>query len=200
MKKLLTALVLTLSTAALAQSDADSKAQQENQQNDTSRMKTGIDSTEVLPELSGSKAHKEDAQASANLMNKTHAYNVRGTVTKATSEDIILSRQGEKLPDVKLDVRAQTMVMLDGKKVTLSEIPEGSQVRASFQLEGDDAVAVDVNATSPHGVSGGAKKSTKKETKDTKGTTAPAPAPAPAPEAQPGTQPGTTGTQPAPKP
>lgn len=203
MKKLLTALVLTLSTAALAQSDVDSKAQQENQKNDTSRMKTGIDSTEVLPELSGAKAEKEkEKPADVDLMNKAHAFNVKGVVTKASGGDITLSRQTDKLPDVKLDVRDQTKVMLDGKKVALGDIPEGAQVRASFQLDGDDAVALDVNATSPKGVATGGKKATKKETKDTKGTTAPAPAPAPAPDTQGnmGTHPDTTGTQPAPKP
>ncbi|MFL5351013.1 hypothetical protein [Archangium sp.] len=202
MKKLLAALVLTLSTAALAQSDVDSKAQQESQKNDTSRMKTGIDSTEVLPQLSGAKAEKGQP-ADVDLMNKAHAFNVKGIVTKASGGDITLSRQTDKLPDVKLDVRDQTKVMLDGKKVALGDIPEGAQVRASFQLDGDNAVALDVNATSPKGVATGGKKSVKKETKDTKGTTAPAPAPAPAPDTQQGTtgtQHDTMGTQPAPKP
>jgi hypothetical protein len=205
MKKLLAALVLTLSTAALAQSDVDSKAQQENQKNDTSRMKTGIDSTEVLPELSGAKAEKGQP-ADVDLMNKAHAFNVKGIATKASSGELTLSRQNEKLPDVKLDVRDQTKAMLDGKKVAVSDIPEGAQVRASFQLDGDDAIALDVNATSPKGVATGTKKSVKKETKDTKGTMAPAPAPAPTPAPAPdtqgnmGTHPDTTGTQPAPKP
>jgi hypothetical protein len=198
MKKLLAAVVLTLSTAALAQSDVNSKAQQENQRNETSRVKTGIDSTEVLPGLSGAKS--EAKQADINLMNKAHAFNVNGIVTKASSGELTLSRQNEKLPDVKLDVRDQTQVMLDGKKVAVADIPEGAQVRASFQLDEDKPVALNVNATSPKGVAGGAKKGAKKETK---GTTAPAPAPAPAPGTQQGTtgtQPDTTGTQPAPKP
>jgi hypothetical protein len=200
MKKLLAALVLTLSTAALAQSDVNSKAEQENQRNDNTRMKTGIDSTKVLPSLSGAKS--EAKQADINLMNKAHAFNVNGTLTKASSGELTLSRQNDKLPDVKLDVRDQTQVMLDGKKVAVNDIPEGAQVRARFQLDGDDAVALDVNATSPKGVAGGAKKSTKstkttKETKTTQETT-----PAPAPDTQQGTQgtqPGTTGTQPAPQ-
>lgn len=197
MKKLLAALVLTLSTAALAQSDVDSKAQQENERNDATRMKTGIEATEVLPGLSGAKGEKK---ADVNLMNKAHAFNVNGTVTKASSGEITLSRQSEKLPDVKLDVRDQTQVMLDGKKVAVADIPEGAQVRARFQLDGDNPVALDVNATSPKGVAGGKKGA--KGTKETKGTTAPAPAPAPAPDTQQGTQgtqQGTPATQPAPQ-
>lgn len=196
MKKLLAALVLTLSTAALAQSDVNSKAQRENERNDTSRIKTGIDSTEVLPSLSGAK--QEAKEADINLMNKAHAFNVNGIVTKASSGELTLSRQNEKLPDVKLDVRDQTQVMLDGKKVAVNDIPEGAQVRASFQLDGDNPVALNVHATSPKGVAGGAKKGAKKGTKGTKGTMAPAPAPE-TQQGTTGTQPGTTGTQPTPQ-
>ena len=62
---------------------------------------------------------------------------------------ITLARQG--LPDADLDVRDQTKVMLDGKKVELKAIPEGAQVRAKFQLEGEQPVAVEINAKSPKG-------------------------------------------------
>ncbi|HYO59516.1 hypothetical protein [Archangium sp.] len=157
MKKLLAALVLTLGTAALAQSDANpnTRAQQENQRNDASRIETGVDATEVLPGLSGSQAHKQDKQrdkqqTDAALMNKAHAFNVNGTLKGSAMGGITLSRQNN-LPDVDLDVRDQTKVMLDGKKVAVGDIPEGAQVRASFQIDGDDAVALEINATSPKG-------------------------------------------------
>jgi hypothetical protein len=48
-------------------------------------------------------------------------------------------------------VRDQTTVLLDGKKVAVGDIPEGAQVRASFQIDGDDAVALEIKATSPKG-------------------------------------------------
>jgi hypothetical protein len=210
MKKLLAALVFTLGTAALAQSDVNpnTRVQQENQRNDASRVKTGIEATDVLPGLSGSQARKQDKpqdkkQTEAALMNKAHAFNVNGTLKGSALEGITLSRQNN-LPDVELDVRDQTKVMLDGKKVAVGDLPEGAQVRASFQMDGDDAVALEINATSPRGVAGSGKKAT--QTKDTK--TAPAddkgttPAPAPAPETQQGTQgtqQGTQGTQTAPQ-
>jgi flagellar motor protein MotB len=159
MKKLLATLVITLGTAALAQSDVDTKTQQENQRNDTSRIETGVDSTEVLPGLSGSKAQKQadKQQASgaqktsdAALMNKANAFNLNGTLKKGSDKgEITLSRQNQNLPDVDLDVREQTQVMLDGKKVAVADIPEGAQVRARFQLVEDDVVAVEINATSP---------------------------------------------------
>ncbi|MFE8603155.1 hypothetical protein KYC5002_02490 [Archangium violaceum] len=161
MKKLLTALVLTLSTAALAQTDTthNTQAQEQNQKNDTTRVKTGLDATEVGPAIED-KA-KEAAAAVGLDTNKDgtfktdKAFSVTGTLKGEAKEGITLARQG--LPDADLDVRDQTKVMLDGKKVAVKDIPEGAQVRAKFQLEGEETVAVEINATSPKG----AKKSNK---------------------------------------
>ncbi|HEX5750238.1 MAG TPA: hypothetical protein VFZ09_28665 [Archangium sp.] len=159
MKKLLAALVFTLSTAALAQAD-DTQAQkntqavEENQKNDTSRVKTGLDATEVAPAI---KDTVKKAEAKVGLdTNKDgtfkadKAFSVNGTVKGEAKEGITLARQG--LPDANLDVRDQTKVMLDGKKVEIGAIPEGAQVRAKFQLEGQEPVAVEIHATSPKGV------------------------------------------------
>ena len=156
MKKLLAALLLTASSAALAQTHPapSTQAQEENKKNEAGRVDTGIEATEVLPGLSGAHTQKQNEAA---LMNKEHAFKVNGTLKRATSGEIILSRQSQNLPDVELDIRDRTTVMLDGKKVVVGEIPEGSQVRASFQLDEDDAVAVELNATSPQG----AKKTTR---------------------------------------
>lgn len=195
MKKLLAALVITLSTAALAQSDVNS---QQEQKKSEGRITTGIDANEVLPSASGSKAQKEKKQEEAAVMNKTHAFNLSGDLKSSKKNEVTLSRQKEGLPDAELAVRDQTLVLLDGKTATVADIPEGSQVRARFQIDGKDTVAVELNATTPQGVAGGAKKGTK-GTKETK----PAPAPTgekgttPAPTQ--GTQQGTPSTQPTPQ-
>ncbi len=156
MKKLLTALVFTLGTAALAQSDANqnTRAQQQDERNDASRVDTGIQATDVLPGLSGSQAQKQNqnqgrTQTDASLMNQANAFSLNGTLKKADmdGDGVTLARAQQNLPDVELDVRDQTVVMLDGKKVALRDIPEGAQVRARFQIDGDDAVAVELNAS-----------------------------------------------------
>ncbi len=63
-----------------------------------------------------------------------------------------LARAG--LPDAKLDLRDKTQIMLDGKKAEAKNLPEGAKVKAKFQLEGGEAVAVRVEATSQQGVGG----------------------------------------------
>ncbi|XXF77665.1 hypothetical protein P2318_32125 [Myxococcaceae bacterium GXIMD 01537] len=75
------------------------------------------------------------------------AFDIQGTLRSASDDDITLNRQG--LPEAELDVRRNTVVQLDGKTVKANELPAGAQVRAKFQLDGDDIVAVRVEAQSP---------------------------------------------------
>ncbi|MFY0582049.1 hypothetical protein F0U62_48210 [Cystobacter fuscus] len=197
MKKLLTALVVTLSTAAMAQ-QADTQAQQEQKRTEGRRISTGVDATDVGPAIGNTakdvgqaiggsgQAAKEDvnqaaqdvkqdtsqtaqdikkdtektadklahkaglATASQGTFKKDKAFTATGTLKNTGGGGVTLVRPG--LPDANLDVRQETIVMLDGKKVDSSVIPEGSQVRARFQLEGEEIVAVELNATSPKGV------------------------------------------------
>lgn len=187
MKKLLTALVVTLSTAAMADQVGTTQAQQEQQRNEGRRVTTGVDASEVGPEIkhkakevrgdvkeaaddtrqaTNEKARevKQDANntadriankaglatASQGTFKKDKAFSANGTLKNTGGGGVTLVRPG--LPDANLDVRQETIVMLDGKKVDSSAIPEGSAVRARFQLEGEEIVAVEINATSPKGV------------------------------------------------
>ncbi|MGZ3458557.1 MAG: hypothetical protein ACXU86_08635 [Archangium sp.] len=200
MKKLLAALVVTLGTAALAQqadtNPQNAPAQQEPQGAEGRHISTGVDASDVAPEMNGAKSEAKQTENEAAAMNKAHAFNLNGTVKKAGHNGVTISRQG--LPDADLAVRDQTQVMLNGKKVAVADIPEGSQVRAKFQLEGNDTVAVVLDATSPKGMAGSTKKGaktekkggTKTETKTEKKTTT---------EEKGTTQPETQGTQPAPQ-
>jgi hypothetical protein len=197
MKTLFAALVVTLSTAALAdQPNAQpTQAQQEQQRNQGRRISTGIDATQVgtiskqkaedvgqqvegkaeqAKDYTAEKAHEagqaieqktqEAKDATAQTVDKaadkmgiaradqgtftaSKAFTARGTLKNTGGGAVTLVREG--LPNADLDVRPETIVMLDGKKVESNAIPEGSQVRAKFQLEGGEAVAVELNATSP---------------------------------------------------
>jgi hypothetical protein len=198
MKKLLTALVITLSTAAMAQEAGNTQAQQEQKRTEGRHISTGVNATDVGPAIDktaknvehaiggSGQAAKEDvnqaaqdvkqdtsqtaqdikqdtektadklahkaglATASQGTFKKDKAFTATGTLKNTGGGGVTLVRPG--LPDANLDVRPQTLVMLDGKKVDSSAIPEGSQVRARFQLEGEEIVAVELNATSPKGV------------------------------------------------
>ena len=164
MKKLLAALVLTLGTVTVAQTeepkqDPNSPAMQEQKRNEGRNLGTGIDAADVDKKI-GDVANKAEDKlgidsAKDGTFKKDKAFSMTGTLKGQAFDGITLARQG--LPDADLDVRKETAVMLDGKKVDLKAIPEGAQVRASFQLEGEEIVAVELKATTP--------KATKKTTK-----------------------------------
>jgi uncharacterized protein YdeI (BOF family) len=148
MKKLIVAAVMCLGTAAFAQDATGtpehpaSTAPSARQYNGPS---TGVEAQEVGPAIgdaakkvvgkdTSKDAKKMDAQAKTGVWKDKDAYSLAGTVKSRDGDDITIARTGT-LPEVKLDVRDQTMVTLDGKAVKASELPEG-------------AVAVELKATS----------------------------------------------------
>ncbi|MCY1000287.1 hypothetical protein OWM54_24405 [Myxococcus sp. MISCRS1] len=162
MKKLIATFAMCLGTAAFAQSaPAPSQTQIPSP---STRVDTGVNATDVGRGISGATREASNAQAQDNLFKKEHSLSLKGTLKKADDDSVNLTRKD--LPDAELDVKAQTVVMLDGKKVRADQIPEGSEVRARFQLDGDNAVAVELRATSPKGTGGsGAVDTMKKDAK-----------------------------------
>ncbi|AKF84102.1 hypothetical protein SAMN05443572_112269 [Myxococcus fulvus] len=165
MKKLIATFAVCLGTAAFAQSAPAQPAPSQTQiPSPSTRVDTGVNATDVGRGINGATREASNAQAQENLFNKKHSLSLKGTLKKADDDSVNLTRKD--LPDAELDVKAQTVVMLDGKKARVEEIPEGSEVRASFQLDGDNAVAVELRATSPKGTGGsGAVDTMKKDAK-----------------------------------
>ncbi|AFE07601.1 hypothetical protein COCOR_07561 [Corallococcus coralloides DSM 2259] len=157
MKKLIIAAVMSLGTAAFAQEATGTpenpapSAPSSRQMNGPS---TGIEAQEVGPAIGdaakkavGAQTSKEEA-AQTGVWKEKHAFTMEGTVKTKDDDDITLARK-DTLPEVKLDVRDKTKVTLDDKPAKVSDLPEGAKVRAKFQLEGDDSVALELKATSP---------------------------------------------------
>ena len=94
------------------------------------------------------------------------AFELRGTIDHAGPERITIARQG--LPPASLDIRDKTKVMINGKPAKSSDLKEGAPVRAKFQIEGKETVAVVVMAQSGSatGGAGGAGKSDVQKAED----------------------------------
>lgn len=168
MKKLIATLALCIGTAAFAQ-DAAQQQPSKNQfpgEKTEKKLDTGIDATEVGPGIGKTAKKVVGAQTEdEGTFKMEHAMSLRGTMKDATADGVSIARPG--LPDADLDVRDKTVLLLDGKKVEKTDqIPEGAQVRAKFQLEGQEVVALELRATSPKGT----KKDLKKEEKKQPGT------------------------------
>ena len=72
------------------------------------------------------------------------AFDMKGTIRDAGPEEITIARPG--LPPASLDIRDKTKVMINGKQAKASDLKEGAPVRAKFQIEGKETVAVMVIA------------------------------------------------------
>lgn len=170
MKKLIAALAICVGTTAFAGDTAQPV------QADKSRPSTGVEATDILPQKPGSSIEKAERDADKGIdatevgpriskgakdltgkdsdkvvkadktLKATGAFDIKGTIASRSDDGITLTRPG--LPSAELDVRDETAVWLDGKKVKADALPEGAQVRAKFQIDGDDIVAVELRATS----------------------------------------------------
>lgn len=166
MKKLIAAALLCASTA-FAQANPQTETQKNPKTTDTGapvpeqprsqqgrKVSTGVEATEVAPGLrkagqkAGEKAkHAAGLQTEADGTFKTaQAFDLDGMVKDPGGGRVTIVREG--LPDAGLDVRKNTKVTLDGKKVDAKSLPEGARVRAKFQIEGKEIVALSLDATS----------------------------------------------------
>jgi len=169
MKKLIAALAICVGTAAFANdtttNDKAQKTQQSQQEKkrDASQVFTqkpgdsikesqrdaeeGMDATQVGPKISKTAKDTTGIQTeSEGTFKAAQAFTMKGTLKDKTAEGVTIERPG--LPAADLDIRDKTVLWLDGKKVDKDALPEGAQVRAKFQLEGQDIVAVELRATS----------------------------------------------------
>jgi hypothetical protein len=168
MKKLIAALAICVGTAAFANETPDKVQKAQQEQNEKKRDATqvftqkpgdsikeskrdaeeGWDATEVGPKIGKAAKDVTGVQTeSEGTFKVAQAFSMTGKLKDATLEGVTIERPG--LPAADLDVREKTAVWLDGKKIKgVDAIPEGAQVRAKFQLEGQDIVAVELRATS----------------------------------------------------
>ncbi len=117
------ALMVALAAPALAWSQTSA---------DRMERKSGMD--EKSDQKSGQKAAFEGK----------HNYDVDGKVSKVEGDKLTIRR--DDLPEATLGVSSTTKVELDGDRASLSQLTPGQDVKASFNLEGDKPLAVEVKA------------------------------------------------------
>jgi len=71
-------------------------------------------------------------------------FDVDGKVTQASADRITIER--DDLPAATLHVSPNTKIELDGKQVSAQELTRGQDVKASFNLQGEKAEAVEIKA------------------------------------------------------
>jgi membrane protein involved in colicin uptake len=71
-------------------------------------------------------------------------WDVEGKVQTASASSITVTR--EDLPAAKLNIDKNTKVELDGNKVSAAQLMPGQEVKASFNLQNDKPMAVEIKA------------------------------------------------------
>lgn len=152
MKKILAAVMMLAGAAAYAQVDASEVGPKVRQgASDVGQeAKKAEKSTEAKAKEVGKSAGA--ATEDQGTFKEAQAFSIKGDVKEGGRGEITLARKG--LPDAVLDIRGQTKVYVDGKRAEAKDIKEGMKVNAKFQLEGEESVAVHVDAKSVKGMGG----------------------------------------------
>jgi hypothetical protein len=104
-------------------------------------------------ESMGSAADRTEQRAQAGMRDqeKKHPifdgkdnFEVEGKIQKASKNSITVTR--DELPAATLSVSQHTKIELDGDQVSVSQLKPGQDVKASFNLRGDKAEAVEIKA------------------------------------------------------
>src|SRR5919198_138011 len=135
MKKLMTALLVLAAPMAFAAVDATEVGPAVKEKTQDLKSKA----TDNWNQLT----NKSDNENQATFQ-QAKAFQLSGTVEKASKGKVTIGRRG--LPAAVLDIRDQTMVTIDGQKAKPDALQQGAQVRARFQLQGSNPVAVRIDA------------------------------------------------------
>jgi hypothetical protein len=100
----------------------------------------------------GAQDAARDAQARAEdkkhpLFEGQDNFDVDGKVQEASKDKITIQREG--LPAATLHVSKDTKIELGGQKASTQQLQRGQDVKASFNLRGDRAEAVEIKADKP---------------------------------------------------
>jgi hypothetical protein len=71
-------------------------------------------------------------------------FKLEGRIESVSASSITVRR--EELPAAKLSVDPNTKIELDGQKVSASQLKQGQEVKASFNLQNDKPMAVEIKA------------------------------------------------------
>ena len=143
MRKLVMALVLGVSAGALAQDGGTKKSDARTDLG--AALHTGTHKIQELErKVRGTDGGSGSAQGAPSEKELSQAFDLKGTVKSPSAAFLTVQREG--LPAASLSVRDRTQVTLDGKPVDVKDLPEGAQVRAKFQLEGEEPVALRIEA------------------------------------------------------
>jgi hypothetical protein len=152
LKRAVMGMALCAAPGALAQDAGTAPAKKESPTEQIKRevggtFEKGVHAIQGVERDVRGKDGSTSAQKAPTEQELAQAFEVKGTVKSPSAAFLTVERKG--LPTASLNVRDRTQVMLDGKQVPAQALPAGATVRAKFQLEGEQPVALRIEARSP---------------------------------------------------
>jgi hypothetical protein len=141
--------------AAETKQEADQKVSEARQDARQETAEARKDANEKAAEAQGTGSSSSDpyrsGQASSEGREKKHPmfegkdnFSIDGKIQQASSSSITVAR--EELPAAKLTVDRNTKIELDGQQVSAAQLKPGQEVKASFNLQNDKPMAIEITA------------------------------------------------------
>jgi hypothetical protein len=92
----------------------------------------------------GQQQHGAKQKRSAAMYEGKDNFEIEGTVQQVQRNRITIQRQ--ELPPVQLQLAEGAKVMVDGQEAQLQQIRPGQEVRATFNIADDQALAIEIEA------------------------------------------------------
>ncbi len=137
-------------------------AEEPGQQKEQPKMEQGASSAGQTMQQEGQQAGQEMREEGAKAQQKTHEmgreakaekrslfegksnFDLVGKISKVGRDTITLTR--EDLPAATLKVSKETKIEVDGNTASIKQLKQGQDVKASFNLEGEKPLAVEIKA------------------------------------------------------
>ncbi len=139
------AAALSWAHVAIAQEAQQQKEEMKGQQQQGSQ--ETMQPSQGMQEQGAKAEHKMGREARAekrSLFEGKSNFDLEGKISKVGRDTITLSR--EDLPAATLKVSKETKIEVDGNTASIKELKQGQDVKASFNLQGEKPLAVEIKA------------------------------------------------------
>ncbi len=142
MRKL--ALACALAAAALFAQGARAESAQQKAKSDARDVGGAAQKTGERWKEAGQRAVGSSGSVDAKMFEGKSNFDLDGKISHVSGESITISRKD--LPPATLGIARGAKVQLDGNDVSVQQLKEGQDVKASFNLDKDKAEAVEIKA------------------------------------------------------
>jgi hypothetical protein len=157
MRKLVTAGVVAAAALSWAHvARAEDAAQKRKEAASATQREMKQDAQRAKQETQHEVQHSRDAmtrgESSKGMERKSRFegkdnFDMKGKLSKVSHDSITIAR--EDLPAATLKISHDTKIEVGGDKATAAQLRQGEDVKATFNLEGDKPVAVEIKADKP---------------------------------------------------